>query len=162
MEKLDNRPEYEKALEATIEHYKPMMLTNSEFAFMATGQLVMEFAREFDFNPFYEFQKKFNEKGINVKIVALPKGVYINGSELEFIDGTAGEYNPNDFDIKMPHTGDVEYPYYAWIIANKPHEYSQMLAELGVSEEENLERLKETGVQVTKAGTKTDKKASEL
>lgn len=162
MESLDNRPEREKALEATIEHYKPMMVANSEFAFMATGQLVMEFARQFDFNPFYDFQKKFNEKRINVKIVALPKGAYLRGSELEFVDGTTSEYNPNDFDIKMPHSGDKEYPYYAWIIADKPHEYSQMLWELGVSEEENLERLKETGVQVTRANTKTDQIANNL
>lgn len=162
METIDNRPNYEKALEATLDHYKPMMATNSEFAFVATGQLVMEFARQFDFNPFYDFQKKLNEKGIKVKIVAIPKGAFVRDSELNFVDGTTGEYDPNDFDIKMPHTGDKEYPYYAWIIANKPHEYSQMLVELGVSEEDNLERLKETGVQVTRAGSKTDKKASQL
>lgn len=162
MEKLDNRPEYEKALEATIEHYKPLMALNSKFAFMATGQLIIEFSRQYNFNPFYDFQKKYNELGINVKIVALPKHAYLKGSELEFIDGTSGEYNPNDFDIKMPHSGETEYPYYAWIIASKPQEYSQMLFELGVSEEENLERLKETGMQVAKAGTETDEKASQL
>jgi len=162
MENIDNRPEHEKALEATIDHYRPMMAANSEFAFMATGQLVMEFSRQFGFNPFYDFQKKFNEKGINVKIVALPKGVYIKGSELEFVDGTKSDYDPDDFSIKMPHSGEQEYPYYAWIIASKPHEYSQMLFELGVTEEENLERLKETGVQVAKSGSKVDEKASGL
>jgi len=162
MENLDNRPEHEKALEATIDHYRPMMAANSEFAFMATGQLVMEFAREFGFNPFYDFQKKFNEKGIKVKIVAIPKGAFIKNSELNFVDGTSGDYDPNDFDIKMPHSGEHEYPYYAWIIASKPNEYSQMLFELGVSEAENLERLKETGVQVVKAGSKTDQISSDL
>lgn len=147
-------PEQRSILEATVRKYKTYIRGNAN-GLEIIGQIIIAASNELKIHPLRDLQEICMTEGMNVQFVCIPVGSEINRiGELNWL--TTGDSIPSDvanYDIRMPHSGNQLYPYWLWIVINRWSEYDNLLRQLGVTEEENLNRLSQTGILGPKPGS---------
>lgn len=101
------------------------------------GQAIVAIGQEFGRVDLQEIDKILREQNSETYFVALP---------IEELP---------EYEAKMPPTPDVTYPFYLWMCVNGMQEYQETLRSRGLSHDENLSRLPNTGMLMPRKNSPT-------
>lgn len=153
MSEFEISPSESQMLESTIIHYREAM----ERSPMVVGQVAISASREFGKNPLQEMQKIFDKHGIEIKLVSIPVESDVNREGILLSLGVRLPTDMQEYNVRMPHTGERDLPFWLWVTCHRQSEYLDLLQKLEVTHEENFIRLSQTGMASIKQGSEKSK-----
>lgn len=147
-------PNIAQQIDHIIAIYRDQIEEDPRAGCMIVNQLVVAFSRQFLIHPIHYMQTTFDTQEIPVNFVAIPtKGDVLRHGTLITYTGVALTFDAQKQIISMPHNPRKEYPYRLHTIVNIPEEYEELLTLMNITHEENLERLKHTGIPKIRRGS---------
>jgi hypothetical protein len=107
----------------------------------AYGMVIVEVCKFMGSNPIPQIEALLREMESNTYLIAIPPSPEIL----------------KHFALKMPHSGDEEYPYQLWIGVNGYEEAEAMMREVGTTPEQNMINLGRTGILMLRPGSDASK-----
>lgn len=149
-ETLGFTPDEESVIENTLGFYSEQIIENPGSGINIVSQLIALMSREFGKNPLKIMQQIFDRHEFPVKFIAIPIESPIEKIGKLMTDLGELPSDAMDYNVRMPHSGNTDYPYRLWITVGRDEEYQKLLKKLDITPEQNLNRLDQTGVLVLK------------
>ncbi len=102
---------------------------------MIFGQAIVEISLHLRMNPLQEMEEILRSLGSDTYLIAIPM------------------VETDQFQSKMPHSGDREYPIYLWTCVNGREEAEAKMREVETTVVQNFIHLENTGMLVPKPGS---------
>jgi hypothetical protein len=93
--------------------------------------IIINFSIRYRLNPIQEIERFFDENSYHGHLIAIP----------------VLDHMRHNFVSRMPHTGSRKYPYFLYVSASVK-ERDELFTYMGINENDNFIRLKETGLLV--------------